>query len=400
MKRIYIATAVTCSIILALLIVLFRFLNLTEERETLKVGFVYDNDESTSYTYNFSLAKDALEKKYGARVEIETCSNVLDDEMEEPLRTLAEDGCDIIFFSGYSELVKELAPDYPNVQFCQTSYMDMANQTVPANYHTFKGEAYQGRYVSGIVAGLKIKQMIAEGSITEDEAIVGFVAAFPTSELISGYTAFLLGVRSQVPQAVMRVIYTETWSSYAEEKKATERLIDEGCVIITQHTDTIAPAVACEEASEKKEVYFISYNNSMSEVAPCTSIVTSRICWEPYVLGAVDAMFKNKKIESAISGNVRGTDAFAGFESGWVEMLDLNLQIAAPGTEEAVNAAIERFKQAKHGKVDFVYKGDYEGTNYLDPSDTIELSRGYVENENTSYPTFGYVLKDRITIEE
>ncbi|MBO4825017.1 MAG: hypothetical protein J5487_06455, partial [Lachnospiraceae bacterium] len=98
MKRIYIATAVTCSIILALLIVLFRMLNLSGERESLKVGFVYDNDESTSYTYNFSLAKDALEKKYGERVEIETCSNVLDDEMEEPLRALAEDGCDIIFF--------------------------------------------------------------------------------------------------------------------------------------------------------------------------------------------------------------------------------------------------------------------------------------------------------------
>ncbi|MBR5762383.1 MAG: BMP family ABC transporter substrate-binding protein, partial [Lachnospiraceae bacterium] len=91
-------------------------------------------------------------------------------------------------------------------QFCQTSYMDMSNEEVPANYHTFKGEAYQGRYVSGIVAGLKIKQMIAEGTITEDEAVVGFVAAFPTSELISGYTAFLLGVRSQVPQAVMRVV--------------------------------------------------------------------------------------------------------------------------------------------------------------------------------------------------
>ena len=400
MKRIYIATAVTCSIILALLIVLFRLLNLSGERESLKVGFVYDNDESTSYTYNFSLAKDALEKKYGTRVEIETCSNVLDDEMEEPLRALAEDGCDIIFFSGYSELVRQLAPDYPNVQFCQTSYMDMSNEEVPANYHTFKGEAYQGRYVSGIVAGLKIKQMIAEGTITEDQAVVGFVAAFPTSELISGYTAFLLGVRSQVPQAVMRVVYTETWSSYAQEKKATERLIDEGCVIITQHTDTIAPAVACEEASAEKEVYFISYNNSMSEVAPCTSIVTARICWEPYVLGAVDAMFKNKSIESTVNGTVRGTDSFAGFEKGWIEMLDLNIQIAAPGTQEAIDAAIAKFKQVKRGKVDFVFKGNYVGVNYQNPSDTIDLSKGYVENETTSYPKFGYILNDIITIEE
>ncbi len=148
-------------------------------------------------------------------VEILTCSNVLDDEIEEPLRDLADQGCDIIFFNGYSELVRKLAPEYPSIQFCQTSYMDMENETVPANYHTFKDEAYQGRYVSGIVAGMKIKQLISEGIITEDEAIVGFVAAFPTSEVISGYTAFLLGVRSVVPTAVMQVSYTHTWSSFA-----------------------------------------------------------------------------------------------------------------------------------------------------------------------------------------
>ena len=142
-----------------------------------------------------------------------------------------------------------LAPEYPNIQFCQTSYMDMNGKTVPDNYHTFKGEAYQGRYVSGIAAGMKINQMIADGVITEDQALVGFVAAFPTSEVISGYTAFLLGVRSVVPKALMRVRYTETWSSYALEKSAAQKLIEDGCVVISQHTDTIGPAIACEEAA-------------------------------------------------------------------------------------------------------------------------------------------------------
>ena len=205
MKRVYVTTALTCLVILAAFIGCFRLLNVSGGRDHLKVGFIYDNDESTPYTYNFSLAKDALEKKYGERVEIVTCSNVLDDEMEEPLRELARQGCDVIFFNGYSELVMKLAPEYPNVQFCQTSYMDLSDQTVPSNYHTFKGEAYQGRYVSGIAAGMKIKQMIDENVITENEAVVGFVAAFPTSEVISGYTAFLMGVRSVVPTATMRV---------------------------------------------------------------------------------------------------------------------------------------------------------------------------------------------------
>ena len=397
MKRVYITTVLTCLVILAVFIGGYRLLNVSGGRDSLTVGFIYDNDESTPYTYNFSLAKDELEKKYGERVKILTCSNVLDDEMEDPLRELAGKGCDVIFFNGYSEMVMKLAPEYPDIQFCQTSYADMGDVAVPANFHTFKGEAYQGRYVSGIAAGMKMKQMIQEGTITEDGAIVGFVAAFPTSEVISGYTAFLLGARSVVPTAVMRVCYTQNWSSYAQEKSAAQRLIGEGCVVISQYTDTIGPAIACEELSQEREVYFVGFNQSMSEVAPGTSLVTARIRWEEYVLAAVDAIMANKKIESVVSGHVHGNDVFAGFEEDWMEMVDLNLQVAAPGTQEAMNRAIEQFKR---GKVDFVFQGDYVGVNPEDPSDTIDLRNGYVENEKASYPGFHYLLKDLITIVE
>lgn len=397
MKRVYIVTTLTCVVMLAAFIGCLRLLNLSGGKENLKVGFIYDNDESTPYTYNFSLAKDALEKKYGENIEILTCSNVLDDEMEEPLRDLASKGCDIIFFNGYSELVMKLAPEYPKTQFCQTSYMDMNGITVPENYHTFKGEAYQGRYVSGIASGMKIKQMISEGIITEDQALVGFVAAFPTSEVISGYTAFLLGIRSVIPNATMRVCYTYTWSSYAQEKSAAQRLIDDGCVIISQHTDTIGPAIACEEASQSKEVCFVGFNQSMSEVAPAASLVTSRVCWEPYVTAAVEAVRMDKRIESAVSGKINGSDVSAGFDKGWVEMVDLNQQVAAPGTEDAMNEAIAKFKK---GKVDFVFKGNYIGVNPDNPSDTFDLSKGYIENEKTSYPLFNYVLSEIITVVE
>ncbi len=397
MKKIYIATVITCSVILAALIVIFRLLNLSGGREHLKIGFIYDNDESTPYTYNFSLAKDALEKEYGDKVEIFTCSNVLDEEMEEPLRDLARKGCDIIFSSSYSDLIVKLAPEYPDIEFCQTSYMDMSGRTVPANYHTFKGEAYQGRYVIGIAAGLKIKQMISEYVITGDDVKVGFVAAFPTSEVISGYTAFLLGVRSVIPNAKMEVCYTGTWSSYAHEKSSAQKLIEDGCVIISQHTDTIGPAIACEEASETGTVYYVGNGQSMSEVAPGTSLVTQRICWEPYVLGAVDAVFKNKKIESVVQGKIHGTDISAGFEKGWIDIIDLNLQVAAPETQEAMDAAIEKFKK---GTGDFVFKGDYFGVNPNDPSDTIDLKTPYIENQNSSYPMFNYLLEDIITIVE
>ncbi len=398
MKRVYITTALSCLVVLAAFVGMFKLMNLSGRKEHIKVGFVYDNDESTAYTYNFSLAKDAVEKKYGEQVEIFTSSNVLDEDMEEPLREMADKGCDIIFFNGYSELVRKLAPEYPDIQFCQTSYMDMSDQTVPENYHSFKGEAYQGRYVSGIAAGMKIEQLISDGIIKEDQAIVGFVAAFPTSEVISGYTAFILGVRSVVPQALIRVSYTGTWSNYALEKSYVKKMIDDGCVIISHHTDTIASAVACEEASSKGvPVYYVGLNQSMFEVAPSSSLVTARICWEPYILSAVEAVISNRRIESVISGTVHGSDASAGFEDGWVAMDDLNLQVAAPGTQEAMDKAIEQFKR---GNVSFVFKGDYTGVNPADPSDTIDLKNGYTENKNTSYPTFHYILSDIVTVVE
>jgi basic membrane protein A len=273
----------------------------------------------------------------------------------------------------------------------------MSGITVPDNYHTFKGEAYQGRYVSGIVAGMKIRELLQEGTISASQAKVGFVAAYPDSEVISGYTAFLLGVRSVVPQAVMRVCYTNTWSSYAHEKKAAQRLINDGCVIISQHTDTIGPAIACEEASQDRPVFFIGFNQSMSEVAPGTSLVTARICWERYVLSAVDALMANKKIESVVSGHVHGNDVSAGFEKGWVEMIDLNQQVAAPGTEITMNSAADIFKR---GYVNHVFKGEYTGVDPENPSDTIDLRNGFIENENTSYPQFHYVLSDIITVVE
>ena len=169
-----------------------------------------------------------------------------------------------------------------------------------------------------------------------------------------------------VPSTKMRVLYTGTWSSYAHEKASAQQLIDDGCVIISQHTDTIGPAIACEESSGDRPVYFVGYNQSMSEVAPTTSLVTSRICWEPYVINAVDAVMANKDIEETFAGRgkIHGSDVFV------------------------------------RGNNIFVFKGDYTGVNPDDPSDTIDLKLGYIENEHTSYPSFHYILNDIVTIVE
>ena len=393
MKRIYLTTTLTCLVILLLFYAFFYWINPTSSLKTVRVGFVYDNDESTAYTYNFSLAKDELQKQFGSQVEILTCSNVLNDELAEPLRGLAQKGCNIIFLNGYSPQVIEVAAEYPQVQFCQASYMDMSGMSVPANYHSFKGEAYQARYVTGVAAGMALRELLDAGRVTADHPLVGFVAAFPTSEVISGYTAFLMGIRSIVPEAVMHVRYTGTWSSFSLEKRVARELIDEGCAIISQHTDTIGPTLACEEAAGEKPVYFVAYNQSMLEIAPSTALIASRINWAPYITGAVKAVMNHKRIEKAIAGTVHGNDMSAGFERGWVEVLDLNAQLAAPHTEEKINEVIEEFRR---GKKDFVFQGDYTGVNPYDPNDTIHLTQGYAENQHSSFPSFKYVLQDVI----
>lgn len=361
----------------------------------IKVGFVYIGDESNPYTYNFVRSQKALEAEYGNRVEIIVKENVTEGTEEKPIRELVSAGCEIIFTTsyGYGETVKKIAAEYPNIQFCQATCGNANEEPVQQNYHTFMGHIYEGRYVAGVVAGLKMQEMIKEGVISEEEAQVGYVAAFPYAEVISGYTSFLLGVRSVVPSAKMVVKYTNTWGNYRIENVVAKELIDEKCVIISQHSDTIGPAVACEAA---EGVYHVGYNQSMLEVAPTTSLVSARINWTPYIVSAVDAVLNDKIIEENVKGRVNGNDVGAGFDKDWVQLIDLNSAIVAEGTEEKVDQIIKQFQNDEL----VVFKGDYVGVDSFDETDTYELKLGYEENKDLSAPTFHYVLKDIIRVIE
>ena len=397
MKRVYIATALTSLAMLLVFSLIYSFWDPVTKWRTLKVGFIYENDESTPYTNNFARAQVYLEEQYHDKIQVVSRSNVLEEETEAPLRELVDEGCNIIFTNSYSHQFRDVAKEFPDIQFCQVSYYDSHEEELPENYHTFKGEVYQGRYVSGIVAGMKLAEMMDNRVIYSDDALVGYVAAFPTTEVISGYTAFLLGVRSIVPTATMRVLYTNTWSSYVLEKNAAKRLIDEGCVIISQHTDTIGPAVACEESFIKShKVYHVGYNQSMIDVAPTTSLVSTRINWTPYIVGAIEAVMNEKTIEKEVEGRVHGiskNDMSAGFDLEWVQILELNNHITAFGTEEKVRETVN----ALNRKTIRVFEGNYIGINPDDESDIIDLRHGYEENKDCSSPTFHYILKDVIT---
>ncbi len=395
-KRNIVTCASLCLVLLLSASFLFDIWHPMSDDTVLKIGFLCDGNESTPYTYNFLLGRSALQEEYGERVEILTRTNVQEDDMAAPLRELVQLGCRLIFTNSYSEQMAKLAPDYPQVQFCQVSYLPVIPDNLPDNYHTFKGAIHQGRYISGIAAGMKLRQLIDAGVLLPEEAVIGYVAAFSSPEIISGFTAFLLGIRQVVPEATMRVRYTGTWVSYSQEKASAKQLIQEGCVLIGQHTDTIGPAMACEEALGSRTVYHVGYNESMLDTALSTSLISTRINWTPYILSAAKAVLKGRAIESELDATViRGHDALAGFDKGWVEMLEINTSIAAPGTAERVAREIAAFAAGK----DQVFQGNHIGINPLDPSDTINLVNGYTENATSSSPAFGYILQDIITID-
>ncbi len=356
----------------------------------MKVGFVYIGDESEAYTANFIAAEKAIADTYGDKVECIAKYNVAEDAVEDPVKELCENGCSIIFTTsfGYGAVVKEIAQQYPDIQFCQATCADAAAEPVVSNYHNYMGHIYQGRYVAGIVAGMKLQEMIDAGTITADQAKIGYVAAFDYAEVISGYTAFLMGIRSIVPEATMEVQYANTWGDYDTEKTMATALIEDGCVIISQHSDTEGPAQACEDAQSKgTEVYCVAYNQDMTDVAPHACLISSRQDYAPYEIAAVQAVMDGKEIP---------VDQGAGFEDGWVAMTALNTEIAAEGTQEKMDETISKFKDGSLKATD-VFKGPYTATDPYS-NETIDLKDGFDENANQSAPAFSYVINEIITI--
>lgn len=390
-KRTIARAAIAAVVVLALIIAWPAIASLTTRQIT--IGFIYDNGIDTPYSHNFWLAQKAVEEEFHGRVKVMSFTNVLEDNLSEPMEELAANGATLVFTNNYGNM-REQAALHPEMQICQVSNDPYPDSEALPNYHTFKGEVYQARYVSGVVAGTKLKQLLNRGSITPDEAKVGFVAAFPYTEVISGYTAFLLGVRSVVPIATMEVAYIYAWDNYVLEKDCAKLLLNNGCQIISQHTDTVGPAVACEEYYAR-DVFHVGYNQSMSDEAPNSSLASARICWEPYILGAVRAVLDGGSIEAAVPGTVHPkNDMSAGFNEGWVELLEINEPLLPDYAVEYAEAAIEEMRAGTN----VVFIGDYTGVNPDDAGDVCDLSAGFHENADSSIPSFHYILRDVVTV--
>ena len=398
MKRIYIITFITAILSVVAIVGINTAFFSKDMDKTIKVGFMYVGDASTAYTNNFMKAQKAVEEAYGNQVIAVAKYNVSEGLEDKYFQELIDEKCDIIFATsfGYADAAKRFAQMYPDVEIVMATGTNANDEPKLNNYHTFMGEIYQGRYTAGVAAGMKIKELIDSGIIDESQAKVGYVGAYPYAEVISGYTAFILGVRSVVPQAHMIVKYTNSWSNYALEKRYAKELIDEECVIISQHSDTAGPAVACEQTDASTPVYLVSYNQSMADIAPTTYLTGSKINWSYYMIGAVGAVLEGRNIENTVDGRAYGNDMMAGFEKNWIEMLDINEVVAAPGTKQRVESVCDEFRK---GQV-HVFFGDYTGVSVNDKNDTCNLNDEYIENYQSSAPTFNYILNKIITIEE
>ena len=293
----------------------------SEDAADFKVGFIFLHDENSTYDKNFmDAAKAACEAK-GVAYELRT--NIPEgQECYETAADLADGGCGLIFADsfGHEDFMIQAAKEFPEVQFCHATGTKAHTEKLD-NYHNAFASIYEGRFLAGIAAGMKLNEMIDNGDITADEAKMGYVGAFPYAEVISGYTSFFLGVRYIVPEATMEVTFTGSWYDETAEKEGANKLIQNGCVLISQHADSMGAPTACETAG----VPNVSYNGSTQDVAPNTFIVSSRIDWAPYFTYAIECVRDGKAIDTDWTGTIA---------TGSVKLTDVNANVAAAGTAE------------------------------------------------------------------
>ncbi|CUX35859.1 BMP family ABC transporter substrate-binding protein [Clostridium sp. C105KSO13] len=337
-------------------------------KEDIKIGFVHVSDASDmGYTYNHDLGTKEMQKTLGiSDDQIINKFNVPEGaECDTALRELVDAGCNIIFATsfGFEDYVKEVASEYPDVQFCHaTGYQ--AKDSGLDNMHNYFASIYEARYLAGIAAGLK----------TESNHI-GYVAAFPFAEVISGYTSFYLGARSVNPDVTMDIMYTNSWNDPTIESQVAKALIERGCDVVSQHSDSTAPATTAEEYG----AYQVGYNNDMIEAAPKASLISARIDWGIYVTEAVKDVIDGKEIP---------VDWCKGLADDAVYLSPLNKDIAAEGTQEAIDKAAEEIKS---GELQ-VFAGPLTGTN--PDGEKIDIAKGdyYKEQVDQSAPSWNYII--------
>ncbi len=354
-----------------------------------KIGFICLHDENSTYDLNFLNAVDRIQEALGLTDEqVIVKVNIPEgNECYVAAKDLVGEGCKIVFANsfGHEDFMIQAAKEFPEVEFCHATGTKAHTEGLD-NYHNAFASIYQGRFLAGVAAGLKLNEMIEAGKFTAEEAKMGYVGAFTYAEVISGYTSFYLGAKSVCPTVTMDVQFTGSWYDATEEKNAAEALIARDCKLISQHADSMGAPGACEYAV----IPNVSYNGSTYESCPETFIISSAINWTPYYNYIIGQVVKGEKIDA---------DWCGGIAEGSVVLTGINQDVAAEGTFEKIQALVEDIKAGKLNVFDAAtftvggeavesYKADVDTDAAYTP-DTEAIADGYFhESESRSAPYF------------
>ncbi len=357
-----------------------------KDAKDFKAGFIFLHDENSTYDLNFIEAAKKACDNLGVECIIKT--NIAEsNDCKEAALDLVDQGCGFVFADsfGHEDFMIEAAKECKDVQFAHATGTKAHTEGLD-NYHNAFASIYEGRYLAGVAAGMKLNEMIEAGKIKAEEAKIGYVGAFTYAEVISGYTSFFLGARSICPTATMEVQFTGSWYDETAEKEAATTLINNKCVLISQHADSMGAPTACEDAG----VPNVSYNGSTISVGPKTYIISSKIDWTPYLEYAIKATMDGEKIDTDWTGTIATKS---------VALTDLNADVAAKGTQEKIDEVKKGLEDGSvhvfstdaftvDGKKLDSYKADVDTDKDFTP-DTEVIADGYFhESEYRSAPYF------------
>ena len=365
------------------------------EASDFKAGFIMLHDENSTYDLNFINAAKAACANLGVECIIKTGVGETDDCYKAAV-DMVDEGCGFVFADsfGHESFIIKAAKENPDVEFAHATGT-MAHTENLDNFHNAFASIYEGRYLAGVAAGMKLNQMIEEGKIKAEEAKIGYVGAFTYAEVISGYTSFFLGARSVCESATMEVTFTGSWYDQDAEKEAATSLIQKGCVLISQHADSMGAPTACEDAG----VPNVSYNGSTISAGPNTFIISSKIDWTPYFEYAIKATMDNDNFDTDWTGTLATKS---------VVLSEINEAVAAPGTAEKLAEVQAKIESGEihvfdtstftvEGKTKDSYLADVDTDDAFTP-DTEVISDGYFhESEFRSAPYFDITI-DGITL--
>ena len=363
-----------------------------------KIGVICLHDEASTYDLNFINGVEKIKSVLGlTNAQVIYKKNIPESALcTEAADDLVDQGCKIVFANsfGHESFLLASAKKHPEVQFCHATGT-MAHTEGVANFHNAFASIYEGRFLAGIAAGLKLNEMIADGKITAEQAKMGYVGAFTYAEVISGYTSFYLGAKSVCPSVTMEVQFTGSWYDEIKEKEAATALINNNCVLISQHADSMGAPSVCEE----KGVPNVSYNGATDESCPGTFIVSSRIDWAPYYLYIIKQVCTGKAIDVDWTGTIA---------TGSVVLTGVNKTAAADGTFEKIQEAAAKLQNGTLKVFDtdtFTVKGAKVTTYLADVNtdaaftpDTEAIKDGcFAESSDRSAPYFDLRI-DGITL--